>query len=928
MAAVSSRCWIFQALPERYNLAEKLRSGRTETWVVSRFGREIAPGDVVYLWQARSEAAVFGWAIVNSPVFEPHLSEGTSSSVASRRSQRVEILYQARFDPPITRAEIRSHGRLAGLAILRNAQGTNFRVTPSEARALYELARTHGFKTPPEPPDEPQPTSPVAPSAAVDAESVERRVLTGGISADLVDPDQGIPKEEDDLKVSTYVAMIATAIARKDTKLPLSIGLFRELAGPTDEEEEAEDRKRREHLRTWLADEQGNVKELEAAKAAATTEVAKLRDELEVRERDRANSALTLLHATVQAVQADEQAAAKLKSAWDKLGLKGEADQARLLADAVTGTRADMTAIREAAGGGNSRSLMAAVVATGLVLVITGLAASGVLGQLLARVVTGTGLATVLAAAVTFATLTRRVADGVRAVADLANQIRQRTQTGENDQVRVALDQVRAAEAREQVLQAQLDQVVARAGELARELVELSPGQRLYAFIAERATSEDYRRQLGLIATIRRDFERLARLQEQWRNDKDGRSPRPIDRIVLYIDDLDRCTPRQVVEVLQAVHLLLALDLFVVIVGVDPRWLLHSLRDQYRSTLTAQPPGMWALAAHEGAAAETSHGRDDTVREDAERLMLSTPHDYLEKIFNVPFVLPAMTPQGFDTMIRRLSITKAAVGHRVVVGGERQAPDDHDIGRPPRIETPSVSSDGGTQVTPHVEEGSEIATVQHGDTVVPTPLTEPELQSLSALAPLGCSPRTPSCWARFSSHPRTPRKSSLAASATVPRRSRGGRSWAGFARATTASAGATTCATDYRSQIEWNGSFWWSMPGLRPRSSSCRTSRHLRNGHHTSRDSRFSSRRSRAERAAEPRQTSRTTCQGPVPLLALTKMAMTMWRKLAQSQFRLAHQLPIGLAHSPPSSLSSFTRRSLSGRYERFELITDRAPNG
>ncbi|SRR6266568_1552114 len=798
MAAVSSRCWIFQALPERYNLAEKLRSGRTETWVVSRFGREIAPGDVVYLWQARSEAAVFGWAIVNSPVFEPHLSEGTSSSVASRRSQRVEILYQARFDPPITRAEIRSHGRLAGLAILRNAQGTNFRVTPSEARALYELARTHGFKTPPEPPDEPQPTSPVAPSAAVDAESVERRVLTGGISADLVDPDQGIPKEEDDLKVSTYVAMIATAIARKDTKLPLSIGLFgewgsgksyfmgllrkqvhelassddpgynsgivqigfnawsyadanlwaslgdeifRELAGPTDEEEEAEDRKRREHLRTWLADEQGNVKELEAAKAAATTEVAKLRDELEVRERDRANSALTLLHATVQAVQADEQAAAKLKSAWDKLGLKGEADQARLLADAVTGTRADMTAIRQAAGGGNRRYLMAAVVATGLVLVITGLAASGVLGQLLARVVTGTGLATVLAAAVTFATLTRRVADGVRAVADLANQIRQRTQTGENDQVRVALDQVRAAEAREQVLQAQLDQVVARAGELARELVELSPGQRLYAFIAERATSEDYRRQLGLIATIRRDFERLARLQEQWRNDKDGRSPRPIDRIVLYIDDLDRCTPRQVVEVLQAVHLLLALDLFVVIVGVDPRWLLHSLRDQYRSTLTAQPPGMWALAAHEGAAAETSHGRDDTVREDAERLMLSTPHDYLEKIFNVPFVLPAMTPQGFDTMIRRLSITKAAVGHRVVVGGERQAPDDHDIGRPPRIETPSVSSDGGTQVTPHVEEGSEIAAVQHGDTVVPTPLTEPELQALSALAPLVRSPR-------------------------------------------------------------------------------------------------------------------------------------------------------------------------------------------
>src|SRR5437870_8373406 len=36
-----------------------------------------------------------------------------------------------------------------------------------------------------------------------------------------------------------------------------------------------------------------------------------------------------------------------------------------------------------------------------------------------------------------------------QSVADLANQIRQRTQAGENEQVKAALDQVRAAEARQ-----------------------------------------------------------------------------------------------------------------------------------------------------------------------------------------------------------------------------------------------------------------------------------------------------------------------------------------------------------------------------------------------------------------------------------------------------------------------------------------------
>ena len=88
---------------------------------------------------------------------------------------------------------------------------------------------------------------------------------------------------------------------------------------------------------------------------------------------------------------------------------------------------------------------------------------------------------------------------------------------------------------------------------------------------------------MGLISTIRRDFEKLIDLMEDWRDHPEQHgNQQPIDRIVLYIDDLDRCSPDQVVEVLQAVHLLLALDLFVVVVGVDPRWLLHSLEQRYR----------------------------------------------------------------------------------------------------------------------------------------------------------------------------------------------------------------------------------------------------------------------------------------------------------------------------------------------------------
>ena len=176
---------------------------------------------------------------------------------------------------------------------------------------------------------------------------------------------------------------------------------------------------------------------------------------------------------------------------------------------------------------------------------------------------------------------------------------------------------------------------------------EISAGQRLYTFLAERAGSRDYRSQLGLISTIRRDFEALARLlKKDWPTEPGAAAP--TERIVLYIDDLDRCSPKQVVDVLQAVHLLLALDLFVVVVGVDPRWLVHSLKQQYREVLSSDD------TAPTGA---ESTGPDPAVWQ-------STPLDYLEKIFNIPFMLPVMDATGFGNLIRKLSATIPASGRQ------------------------------------------------------------------------------------------------------------------------------------------------------------------------------------------------------------------------------------------------------------------------
>ncbi|MBD9650044.1 TIR domain-containing protein [Ensifer sp. ENS09] len=126
-------------------------------------------------------------------------------------------------------------------------------------------------------------------------------------------------------------------------------------------------------------------------------------------------------------------------------------------------------------------------------------------------------------------------------------------------------EQVADALAQEAAASGRVEAAATRVREIEERLTALKDSQSLGYFITERTKSDDYRRHLGLIATIRKDFDGLV---ERIQNEADG-----VDRIVLYIDDVDRCPPEMVVEILQAVHLLLAYKLFVVIVSVDPRWL-------------------------------------------------------------------------------------------------------------------------------------------------------------------------------------------------------------------------------------------------------------------------------------------------------------------------------------------------------------------
>jgi|GEM_PF-2566673 len=170
-------------------------------------------------------------------------------------------------------------------------------------------------------------------------------------------------------------------------------------------------------------------------------------------------------------------------------------------------------------------------------------------------------------------------------------------------------------------------------------------------FINERSDASDYKEHLGIISTIRQDFETLSGLFKDLSSEKEDAAlvddreaikaqfeeHKKLDRIVLYIDDLDRCSDEKVLEVLQAVHLLMAFPLFVVVVGVDKRCVNNALN--FKNIVQY--------------AKSTGASSDKDIKERF-KIDLVQPNEYLEKIFQIPFQLAKPDKTGVHNLIDSL----------------------------------------------------------------------------------------------------------------------------------------------------------------------------------------------------------------------------------------------------------------------------------
>lgn len=155
---------------------------------------------------------------------------------------------------------------------------------------------------------------------------------------------------------------------------------------------------------------------------------------------------------------------------------------------------------------------------------------------------------------------------------------------------------------------------------LNNKIEKIQKGEYIEHLAGERSSGETYKKHLGLANVLRQDFQLLS----DYISRKQA-GERVIDRIVLYIDDLDRCPAGEVVEVLKAIYLLLSFNIFVVIVAVDVQWITKCLAEHYKAL----------FRENEGA-------------------LSAAAYDYLEKVFQLAIKLQPISKEQSESYIKSL----------------------------------------------------------------------------------------------------------------------------------------------------------------------------------------------------------------------------------------------------------------------------------
>jgi hypothetical protein len=136
--------WIFQCDPDRFDIDGFLSTAtKPFTWLVTRYKKEIRPGDIVYMWKSGEQSGVVAEAEIigdveprtGDPDSVPFWREASEAATVADRAL-LQVRRVAGSKQVLRRDWFREDPALREMLIMRQPAGTNFPLKPEEAARL------------------------------------------------------------------------------------------------------------------------------------------------------------------------------------------------------------------------------------------------------------------------------------------------------------------------------------------------------------------------------------------------------------------------------------------------------------------------------------------------------------------------------------------------------------------------------------------------------------------------------------------------------------------------------------------------------------------------------------------------------------------------------------------------------------------------
>ena len=128
-----TRAWLFQAIKEDYDLKERLKHLKKDTWDAKCHRDHLQAGDIALLWQAGEEAGIYG------------IGELTSGAYLENKKWYVKCADGGLLDQPVLKSKLLEDPLLQDLGVIKMARNRNpFRVRDKEWQVLKKLIRASG----------------------------------------------------------------------------------------------------------------------------------------------------------------------------------------------------------------------------------------------------------------------------------------------------------------------------------------------------------------------------------------------------------------------------------------------------------------------------------------------------------------------------------------------------------------------------------------------------------------------------------------------------------------------------------------------------------------------------------------------------------------------------------------------------------------